>query len=91
MYIAETGWPTKSSDPTKANNGMSDASIPNLQTFLETFVCPSNTNNIPYFYFETFDEPWKVGFSLDDRVTTSNGILGCPIRWCGRMVGHVQL
>ncbi|KAF8897840.1 glycoside hydrolase family 17 protein [Infundibulicybe gibba] len=59
MYIAETGWPTKSSDAGNANNGASDASEANLQIFLDTFVCQANQNNIPYFFFEFFDEQWK--------------------------------
>ncbi|EJD06882.1 glycoside hydrolase family 17 protein [Fomitiporia mediterranea MF3/22] len=59
MYIAETGWPTKSSDAGNANNGASDASIPNLQKFLDTFVCQANTNGTGYFFFEYFDEVWK--------------------------------
>ncbi|KAF8150807.1 glycoside hydrolase superfamily [Crassisporium funariophilum] len=59
MYIAETGWPTKSSDAGNANNGASDASLPNLQTFLDTFVCQANTNGTGYFFFEFADEDWK--------------------------------
>ncbi|KAG6817845.1 hypothetical protein H0H87_001677 [Tephrocybe sp. NHM501043] len=59
MYIAETGWPTKSSDAGNASNGAGTASISGLQTFLDTFVCQANSNNIPYFYFEFFDEKWK--------------------------------
>jgi len=59
MYIAETGWPTESSDAGNANNGVSTASEANLQTFLDTFVCQANTNGTGYFFFEYFDEPWK--------------------------------
>ncbi|KAI0303562.1 glycoside hydrolase family 17 protein [Multifurca ochricompacta] len=59
MYIAETGWPTESSDAGNANNGPSTASIGNLQTFLDTFVCQANQNGTGYFYFEFFDEVWK--------------------------------
>jgi len=59
MYIAETGWPTKSSDAGNANNGPSLASEANLQEFLNTFVCQANQNNTGYFFFEYFDEPWK--------------------------------
>ncbi|CAE6332958.1 unnamed protein product, partial [Rhizoctonia solani] len=58
MYIAETGWPTKSSSAVQ-NNGAADASVPNLQVFLDTFVCASNTNQTNYFFFEFKDEPWK--------------------------------
>ncbi|KAL1660130.1 glycoside hydrolase family 17 protein [Schizophyllum commune] len=59
MYIAETGWPTKSSDEGNANNGASDASVANLQIFLDDFVCQANANNTGYFFFEFFDEEWK--------------------------------
>ncbi|KAF9528383.1 glycoside hydrolase family 17 protein [Crepidotus variabilis] len=59
MYIAETGWPTKSLDAGNANNGGSDASEANLQVFLNTFVCKANTDGVPYFFFEFLDEEWK--------------------------------
>lgn len=59
MYIAETGWPTKSSDAAHANNGKSDASVPNLQIFIDTFVCQANSAGIGYFFFEFCDEDWK--------------------------------
>ncbi|KGB79281.2 glucan 1 [Cryptococcus deuterogattii R265] len=63
MYIAETGWPTQSSNSSESNDGagspQGDASVANLQTFLDTFVCQANANGTQYFYFEAFDEPWK--------------------------------
>jgi len=61
MYIAETGWPTASSDISNANNGVngSPADLAGLQTFLDTFVCQANANNVGYFFFEFFDEEWK--------------------------------
>ncbi|KAI0091088.1 glycoside hydrolase superfamily [Irpex rosettiformis] len=59
MFIAETGWPTKSSDAGNANNGPSLASVDNLQKFMDTFVCQANQNGTGYFYFEYFDETWK--------------------------------
>ncbi|KAF9007585.1 glycoside hydrolase superfamily [Cyathus striatus] len=59
MYIAETGWPTQSSDEGNASNGPSTASEANLQEFLNTFICQANANNTEYFFFEYFDEPWK--------------------------------
>ncbi|KAG0355337.1 hypothetical protein BGZ54_001204 [Gamsiella multidivaricata] len=54
--ISEIGWP---SGPSTANLGPAVPSIQNLQTFLDTWVCQANKRNIPYFYFEAFDEPWK--------------------------------
>ncbi|THH00375.1 hypothetical protein EW026_g2157 [Hermanssonia centrifuga] len=59
MFIAETGWPSESSDVSNESNGPSTASVPNLQTFLDTFVCQANQNGTGYFYFEFFDEEWK--------------------------------
>jgi len=59
MYIAETGWPSTSSDASNMSNGPSTASIPNLQKFLNTYVCQANKNGTGYFYFEAFDEEWK--------------------------------
>ncbi|KAI0067263.1 glycoside hydrolase [Artomyces pyxidatus] len=59
MYIAETGWPSNSSDAGNESNGPSTASIPNLQEFLNTFVCQANQNGTGYFFFEYFDETWK--------------------------------
>lgn len=88
MYIAETGWPTKSSDLANANNGASDASIQNLQKFLDTFVCQANTNNTAYFYFEFFDEKWKDiqfggvegwwGLFNSDRTLKNVNLPDCP-------------
>ncbi|KIM46320.1 glycoside hydrolase family 17 protein [Hebeloma cylindrosporum] len=59
MYIAETGWPTDSKDISNKNNGAADASVPNLQIFIDKFVCQANTAGIPYFFFEFVDEEWK--------------------------------
>jgi len=59
MYIAETGWPTESSDAGNANNGPSLASEANLDIFMQNFVCQANTNGTKYFFFEFFDEKWK--------------------------------
>ncbi|KAN0113594.1 glycoside hydrolase, partial [Russula decolorans] len=59
MYIAETGWPSNSSDQANMSNGPSTASIPNLQEFLNNYVCQATKNDTGYFYFEAFDEEWK--------------------------------
>ncbi|KAJ4482338.1 glycoside hydrolase family 17 protein [Lentinula aciculospora] len=60
MSIAETGWPTNSSDVGNESNGPSIASEANLQKFIDTFVCQANANGTEYFFFEYFDEPWKT-------------------------------
>jgi hypothetical protein len=41
-----------SSDVGNESNGPSLATEPNLQQFLNTFVCQANANGTKYFYFE---------------------------------------
>jgi len=89
MSIAETGWPTASDDAGNANNGVSPASVPDLQTFMDTFVCQANTNQTQYFYFEYFDETWKAaqfggveahwGLFNADRTLKNVTIPNCPL------------
>lgn len=89
MSIAETGWPTQSSDPQNANNGASDASEANLQVFLDTFVCQANQNGTSYFFFEYFDETWKDvqfggvegwwGLFHSNRTLKNINIPDCPL------------
>ncbi|KAF9155342.1 hypothetical protein BG015_010188 [Linnemannia schmuckeri] len=54
--ISEVGWP---SGPSSAALGPAVPSMENLQTFVNTWVCQANKKNVPYYYFEAFDEPWK--------------------------------
>ncbi|KAJ3878977.1 glycoside hydrolase family 17 protein [Lentinula edodes] len=60
MSIAETGWPTNSTNVGNESDGPSVASEANLQIFLDTFVCQANANGTEYFFFEYFDETWKT-------------------------------
>ena len=48
-----------SSTAAAESNGAADASVANLQIFLDNFVCQANANNTNYFFFEYFDEVWK--------------------------------
>ncbi|CAG8629276.1 1687_t:CDS:2 [Ambispora leptoticha] len=53
--ISEVGWPT---------NGAPDqgaiATVPNLNTFIQSFLCQANSKGYRYYYFESFDTPWKT-------------------------------
>ncbi|KAG0353038.1 hypothetical protein BG005_007605 [Podila minutissima] len=54
--VSEVGWP---SGPSSAKLGSAVPSMENLQIFVDTWVCRANRQNIPYYFFEAFDEPWK--------------------------------
>lgn len=67
--ISETGWPSQGgmdcgSDSTETNcpEG-SVAGIDELNLFMEDWVCSALTNGTQYFWFEAFDEPWKISFN----------------------------
>lgn len=65
-YIAETGWPSGANDTQAATYVNEDgqvtgahAGIPELQTFLDGYICDANKNGTGYFWFELYDEEWK--------------------------------
>ncbi|KAG9290444.1 hypothetical protein G9A89_007175 [Geosiphon pyriformis] len=53
--IAEVGWPTEG-----LSNKKAVASIENLNTFLNRFICFANEKKYKYFWFEAYDTPWKT-------------------------------
>ncbi|KAF3759998.1 family 17 glycoside hydrolase [Cryphonectria parasitica EP155] len=63
--IAETGWPTQGGTDcgtdavTECTNG-AVASIDGLNQFMSDWVCQALDNGTQYFWFESFDEPWKI-------------------------------
>ena len=60
--IAETGWPTGG-----GSIKSSVAGIDELNTFMADWVCRAMDERISYFWFEAFDEPWKVRFNEPGR------------------------
>lgn len=72
--IAEAGWPTKGGmncgyeedAPLTCPDG-SVASVDGLNEFLEDWVCPALANGTNYFFFEAFDEPWKIKFNTKGK------------------------
>lgn len=71
--IAETGWPSAGGNsdgsgkkPASPTAG-AVASVANLNAFMAGWVCEALGNGTTYFWFEAFDEPWKVRF--DDPTT----------------------
>lgn len=65
--ISETGWPSAGGMDCGAadtcTNG-SVAGIDEMNTFMGTFVCQALANGTEFFWFEAFDEPWKI---LDNK------------------------
>ncbi|KAG9241852.1 glycoside hydrolase superfamily [Calycina marina] len=64
--IAETGWPSQGgTDCGAATNCTvgSVAGITEMNSFMDDWVCDALTNNTNYFWFEAFDEPWKISFN----------------------------
>ncbi|EHK43610.1 glycoside hydrolase family 17 protein [Trichoderma atroviride IMI 206040] len=61
--ISETGWPTGGGKdcggPSTCTNP-AVAGIDELNTFMSDWVCQALENGTNYFWFEAFDEPWKV-------------------------------
>lgn len=55
VIISETGWP---SDGRQV--GPSVASLENANFYFLNFVSWARANGVKYFYFEAFDEDWKV-------------------------------
>lgn len=55
VIITETGWPNQGDH--------TDGAIPSAENAMKYFINTSNwskQNNIPLFYFSSFDESWKI-------------------------------
>ena len=57
IIIGETGWP---SEGEPIEDGM--PSPENASFYFLNFISWARANNISYFYFEAFDEPWKADY-----------------------------
>ncbi|KAK8037437.1 hypothetical protein PG991_000783 [Apiospora marii] len=65
--ISETGWPSQGGTDcgTDKKTDCPDASvagISQMNQFMEDWVCQALANGTNYFWFEMFDEPWKILF-----------------------------
>lgn len=68
QVVAEVGWPSAGGNNcgettcTSKTQG-SVAGIAEMNTFMESWVCPSLKNGTNYFWFSAFDEPWKIRYN----------------------------
>jgi exo-beta-1,3-glucanase (GH17 family) len=53
--MSEVGWPSAGDSKQGAV-----ASLPNEQIFISQFLCAANAKGYKYYYFESFDTPWKT-------------------------------
>lgn len=69
--ISETGWPsaggTDCGGATSCPGAGSVAGISEMNQFMSDWVCQALNNGTNYFWFEAFDEPWKIKFDTPGK------------------------
>ncbi|KIX94998.1 uncharacterized protein Z520_09308 [Fonsecaea multimorphosa CBS 102226] len=67
QLISETGWPSGGGEDCGGTDGScapgqsgSVAGVDGMNTFMDNWVCQALANGTEYFWFEAFDEPWKI-------------------------------
>ncbi|KAL4872474.1 glycoside hydrolase superfamily [Aspergillus spectabilis] len=70
--IAEVGWPSGGGNDCGDGANCPDdtsgavAGVEEMNQFMADWVCQALENGTDYFWFEAFDEPWKVQFNKGD-------------------------
>ncbi|OCK79225.1 glycoside hydrolase family 17 protein [Lepidopterella palustris CBS 459.81] len=72
QVISEVGWPSGGGNDCGSGTcaTMTDGSvagITEMNTFMSDFVCQSLANGTEYFWFEAFDEPWKIVYNTPGK------------------------
>ncbi|KAF2715488.1 glycoside hydrolase family 17 protein [Pleomassaria siparia CBS 279.74] len=73
QIIAEVGWPSGGGKdcgtaPTcTSTTAGSVAGIDEMNSFMDDWVCQAMKNGTDYFWFEAFDEPWKIRYNEDGK------------------------
>jgi exo-beta-1,3-glucanase (GH17 family) len=68
--ISETGWPSQGGTDCGAATSCTEGSvagISDMNTFMNTWVCQALANGTNYFWFESFDEPWKIQYDTPGK------------------------
>ncbi|KAF3479734.1 endo-beta-1,3-glucanase [Arthroderma uncinatum] len=72
QVISEIGWPSAGGnncgeDKCADSTSGSVASIKEMNTFMEGWICEALKNGTNYFWFEAFDEPWKIVYNTPGK------------------------
>ncbi|KAJ5182777.1 glucan endo-1-3-beta-glucosidase btgC [Penicillium capsulatum] len=73
QIISEVGWPSgggKDCGDSKVCDSDTPgaiASVDNMNQFMNDWICQALSNGTDYFWFEAFDEPWKIQFNEKDK------------------------
>ncbi|KAF1816258.1 glycoside hydrolase, partial [Eremomyces bilateralis CBS 781.70] len=73
QIISEVGWPSEGGNDCAPNPKCSSptagavAGIPEMNQFMNDWVCQALKNGTEYYWFEAFDEPWKIRFNTEDQ------------------------
>ncbi|OJJ48359.1 hypothetical protein ASPZODRAFT_62259 [Penicilliopsis zonata CBS 506.65] len=73
QVIAETGWPSAGGNDCGTDNTCTNstvgsvAGIEEMNRFMSDWVCQALENGTEYFWFEAFDEPWKVIYNTPGK------------------------
>ncbi|KAF4541472.1 Cell wall protein [Lasiodiplodia theobromae] len=70
--ISETGWPSGGGNDCGESTCTSDtqgsvAGVDEMNIFLDDWVCSALKNGTEYFWFELFDEPWKIMYNTKNE------------------------
>ncbi|KAL4808724.1 glycoside hydrolase superfamily [Aspergillus unguis] len=71
--IAEVGWPSGGGNDCgdgancKTDTSGAVAGVKEMNQFMADWVCQALENGTEYFWFEAFDEPWKIKFNEGDE------------------------
>ncbi|PYI26695.1 glycoside hydrolase [Aspergillus indologenus CBS 114.80] len=71
QIISEVGWPSGGgNDCGDGDNCQNDtqgavAGVDEMNQFMSDWVCQALENGTEYFWFEAFDEPWKVQYNIE--------------------------
>ncbi|KAE8144205.1 putative glucan endo-1,3-beta-glucosidase btgC [Aspergillus avenaceus] len=73
QIISEVGWPSGGGNDCGSGNKCSSdkdgsvAGVDEMNQFMSDWVCQALDNGTDYFWFEAFDEPWKIQFNTKDE------------------------